>query len=123
VLYMLYNPLRIPWSAEVPARPVALRLVRNRVGTRIVDARDMHALVNAGVRKPRYIDIAAMPGDSTYTPFSAGWKLQDFIVDLLLACHVGYITEAFDDTLSILFNARTRPISSAFAVNIEVGDG
>lgn len=122
VEYMLYNPLQIPWTAEVPARPnLSLANVPNEFGTRIVPAPVLHALA-PGVSSPRHADVAAIHGDSTYAPFVAGWTLEDFIVDLLLGCHAGYATTAPNDTLYNLFNARNRPISAAFGVNIDLAD-
>jgi hypothetical protein len=123
VLYLFYNPLRISWTADVPSfGRSAITGVRNEVGTRIVTAEGVHALKERGIRKPRYRDVAAIAGDTTNAPFSAGWRLEDFVVDLLLACHIGYATTGPDETLYNVFNARNRPIASAFAVNISIGE-
>ncbi|HEX3465972.1 MAG TPA: hypothetical protein VHS78_18130 [Candidatus Elarobacter sp.] len=118
VEYMLYNPLQIPTSVDTPAlQNVSLANVPNEVGTRIVPTPAIHALHRGA---PQYRQVAAIQGDSAYAPFSAGWTLEDFIVDLLLGCHAGYATTAPNDTLYNLFNARNRPISAAFGVNIDV---
>lgn len=50
----------------------------------------------------------------------AGWRLEHFVVDLLLECETGYIANSPDDGgLNYIFNRRTGPISAALALTID----
>jgi hypothetical protein len=72
---------------------------------------------------PRYVDVLAIAAPHEYAPFSAGWRLEDFIVSLLLGCHEGKVLDAsLDNAVELLFYRRTGPISAAFAVNIQIAE-
>ena len=121
VHYLLYNPLRIPWSRTVPVSGPT-PLPDNNVGCRVVRARQMVALRNA-VAVPTYDDVCGIAAPHGHAPFSAGWRLEDFIVSLLLGCHEGKVLDAsLDDVMELLFYRRTGPISAAFAVNIQIAE-
>ena len=119
VHYMLYNPVAIPWTRTLPAPPP--KLPHNNVGCRIARSDQIRALRSHGVSVPSYGDIAAIVSPHSYAPFNAGWRLEDFIVSLLLGCHEGKVlTRSLDDVMELLFYRRTGPIAAAFAVNIEM---
>ncbi len=121
VHYLLYNPVVIPWSRAVPvAGPTVLP--NNDVGCRIVRARQMLALHDS-VAVPRYADVRGIAHPHEHSPFCAGWRLEDFVVTLLLGCHEGKVLDAsLDNAMELLFYRRTGPISAAFAVNIQVAE-
>jgi hypothetical protein len=48
------------------------------------------------------------------------WRLEHFVVDLLLGCETGYIANSPNDSgLNYIFNRRTAPISAALALTID----
>jgi hypothetical protein len=122
VFYMLYNPLVLPWASDVPmgdnGSPVH---ARNDVGCRILRSSQIHELRTSGLVIPSYFDVKGIQPPNAFAPFSAGWKLEDFVVDLMLACHEGYAAEAMDRTLRNVFTARNRPIAAAFSLTIMIG--
>ena len=121
VHYLLYNPLQLPWSRTLPVAGPA-PLGSNDVGCRIVRARQMFTLRNV-VAVPRYSDLRDISAPHAHAPFLAGWRLEDFIVALLLGCHEGKVLDAsLDNAMELLFYRRTGPISAAFAVNIWIAE-
>ncbi len=51
---------------------------------------------------------------------SSGWRLEHFVVNLLLECETGYIANSPDDNgLNYVFNRRTGPISAALAITLD----
>jgi hypothetical protein len=56
----------------------------------------------------------------TLAQHQAGWRLEHFMVDLLLNCETGYIASSPSDRgLNYIFNRRTGPISAAIALTID----
>ena len=56
----------------------------------------------------------------TLAQHQAGWRLEHFMVDLLLNCEAGYIASRPSDRgLNYIFNRRTGPISAAIALTID----
>jgi len=65
--------------------------------------------------------MVTIPQPHQYAPFLAGWRLEDFVVTLLIGCHEGKVLrESLDSAMELLFYRRTGPIAAAFAVNIEM---
>jgi len=121
VHYLLYNPVQIPWSRVLPATGPTT-LPDNTVGCRIVRARQLIAL-RGTVSIPRYADVLSIAAPHEYAPFTAGWRLEDFVVSLLLGCHEGKVlNQSLDDVMELLFYRRTGPITAAFAVNLQIAD-
>jgi hypothetical protein len=120
VHYLLYNPVEIPWSRSIPA-PSSSALPNNRVGCRVIRSAQIRELRNHNITIPTYGEVASIIAPHSFAPFSAGWRLEDFVVKLVLGCHEGRVlTKALDDAMEMLFYRRTGPIAAAFAVNIEM---
>jgi hypothetical protein len=50
----------------------------------------------------------------------AGWRLEHFIVNLLLECEVGYISAGLGDQgLQAIFFRRGGPLAAAIAITID----
>lgn len=70
---------------------------------------------------PSYGELA----DDLADPFQekqhkCGWRLEHFVVDLLLNCKTGRITDIRDDEgLYRVFNRRTGPIQAAISITID----
>jgi len=123
VHYMLYNPVTIPWQRSLPTAANKQQLPKNDIGCRIVRATQLQALEASGISIPRYGDVSTIAPPHALAPFEAGWRLEDFIVALLLGCHEGKVLDqTLDETLELLFYRRTYPIAAAVAVNLEVAD-
>lgn len=51
---------------------------------------------------------------------AAGWRLEDFVVNRLLDCEVGYVAASqADEGLYYIFNRRSGPISAALAISLD----
>jgi hypothetical protein len=56
----------------------------------------------------------------TFEQHQAGWRLEQFVVDLLLECETGYIASGLSDRgLNYIFNRRTGPISAVLALTVD----
>jgi hypothetical protein len=121
VHYLLYNPLRLPNLVTLPAEgnhggsPTPCR-----VGARVIRATQLRQFLrtNAAGYQPQYADLLHAPFNAR--PSIAGWRLEHFIVDLLLGCHEGYIaTGQNDERLADIFFRRGGPIAAAVAITID----
>lgn len=120
VHYLLYNPLEMPWSRSIPITSPESTLPDNSVGCRIMRVGQMHSL-RSEMRIPTFKAVSALLPPHKSASFHAGWRLEDFIVRLLLECHEGKsFGPTLDDTMELVFYRRSYPISAAFAVNIEI---
>lgn len=121
VHYLLYNPVVIPWSRALPATPPEPVLPTTEIGCRVLRASTLNVLQVARVTKPSYDEIASLDAPHSFAPFAAGWRLEDFVVTLVLGCHEGRILEpSFDEAMELLFYRRNYPIAAAFAVNLDM---
>jgi hypothetical protein len=123
VYYMLYNPTTIPTSTVVPIAPGASSSGSLEVGCRIVPAAQLRGVMASAAdgSTPSYGDLTArLPAPFDQERHRAGWRLEDFVVDLLLECEVGYIANSpSDGGLNYIFNRRTGPISAALALTLD----
>lgn len=128
VYYLLYNPWSIPWTKRIPSRGNGLPAAGCEVGCRVVPASNLrHSMAaRAGRTTPSYSDLKRL----LEAPFTsghsrAGWRLEDFVVDLLLGCRVGYVAEDLlqDEGLERVFYRRTGPIAAALAVTVDAPEG
>lgn len=127
VYYMLYNPAWLPYQRDVPAPAGTDQQFVNRVGCRVLPASEVHAglIELADHASPRFADLPpasslpALPGDEL-----PGWRLEEFIADLVVQCRAGYVAASRQDGgLNYIFNRRGAPIAAAFAITIEAPDG
>ncbi len=118
VYYLLYNPSVIPLTVTVPGS--VQRSIREcKVGARVVTSRQMHSLVNALGSTPRFIDLEQL-SPPFQDQFQIGWPLEYFVVDLLLQCKTGRITDVRSDQgLYDVFYRRSGPIASALSITID----
>lgn len=123
VYYLLYNPLQIPSSTTLPLTGGASVSGVCEVGCRVVPARRLRAALaqRPDGHSPGYGELRSSLGD----PFAAdvhpaGWRLEHFVVDLVLECEAGYVAnDRKDDGLYYVFNRRTGPIAAALAVTLD----
>jgi len=124
IYYLLYNPVKLPWSATVPTVKFP-NMPSVKVGCRVVRAQTLHSALSdeATGYHPSYADVASLSA-----PFNGlhkgGWTLEHFVADELLGCNEGQIASGeTDHVLEQLFYNRTGPISAAIAVTIETPPG
>lgn len=123
VYYMLYHPWRVPHTMTYPL--TAERTVGGScdVGCRVVPAQDLRAAMRnkAAGQSPAYDELRRTLGGTFAAPENqGGWRLEHFVVDLLLDCQAGYLADSSNDGgLNYIFNRRSGPISAALAVTID----
>lgn len=124
IYYMLYNPVKLPWSATVPTVKFP-QMPPIKVGCRVVRARTLQSALAHEVKgyQPTYADVASL-----HSPFKGshkgGWALEHFVADELLRCNEGHIASGeTDHVLEQLFYNRSGPISAAIAVTVETPPG
>jgi hypothetical protein len=120
--YLLYNPPRLGFSREIPS-PMGDNLAEdNEFGCRVLPLRSMHPAL-AVLQVGQAPSVANLPPPSSL-PYGRidglpGWRLEDFIVDLVVGCKEGYIANSRHDRgLEYIFSRRTGPISAALALTI-----
>ena len=122
VYFLLYNPWKVPWSVSVPLQANEGGADACDVGCRIVPARDVFS-VAAGKKAsytPTYEDITKLAAPFGSVEHLAGWRLEHFVVALLLGCHQGVIvTGREEDLLRPMFYRRVAPIAAALSVTID----
>jgi len=117
VFYLLYNPMALPWTRVLPADsdlPVGLR---TEVGCRVVASRALRQSLRdkPALYKPTYKDILLSKKSEL-----VGYRLEEFIVDRVLACHDGHAADNFDDNgIRGVFYRRSGPIAAALAITID----
>lgn len=127
VYYLLYNPLEIPSTRHLPAHAGEVDSHTNDVGCRVLPATALHRAI-ADLQEhatPRFLDLPPsaelllLQGDDL-----PGWRLEEFIADLVVQCKAGYIAaNRHDAGLEYVFNRRTGPISAAFQITIDAPEG
>jgi hypothetical protein len=127
VYYLFYNPLRVPCEIEVPHRGAAPRSDNCEAGCRVVPSRILRQVMatDPDGATPSYAKVAQqLPSPFGRVPHIAGWRLEHFVVELLLQCKTGRITDIrTDEGLYRVFNRRTAPIQAAIAVTIDAPAG
>ncbi len=125
VHYLLYNPLRIPAEAVVPIAAFRQEDESCEVGCRIVSAGQLDAAMRFLERKlgdsPSFSDMVHASSMLDQGE-GGGWRLEHFIVGLLLGCKEGYqggTDPTRDRGLLRVFGRRTAPIAAAISITID----
>ncbi|MBV9071264.1 MAG: hypothetical protein JO231_21290 [Acidobacteria bacterium] len=121
--YLFYHPMRVPSRQVIPLSAVSEPKLVCEVGCRIISAK----AVNESVGKfdngysPTYDDLRAIPSEATAGGKWPGWRLEQFVVDRLMACHEGHtaVSES-DEGLRQIFNRRSGPIAAAVAITFDL---
>ena len=123
VYYMLYHPLRVPSSGNVPRTTTRNPRGPNTVGCRIVRSESIRKALRSfdSGQMPCYGDLRVrLPEPYNSTEHEVGWRLENFVARLLVTCEEGYIAQGRnDDGLFTVFNLRTGPISAAIGVTFD----
>lgn len=123
VYYLLYHPWQIPHNVVFPLTASSQVTGTCDVGCRVVPSSDVRTVMadRPDGSSPSYEDLRRLlPEPFTRDEHESGWRLEHFVVDLLLDCQAGYIAESPNDNgLNYLFNRRSGPISAAVALTID----
>jgi len=123
VYYLLYHPLRIPHAVVLPLTADYQLSGSCDIGCRVIPADHLWAALvgRPDGHIPAYDELLrSLAGPFTRGEHSVGWRLEHFVVDLLLECETGYIANSPEDGgLNYIFNRRAGPISAALALTID----
>lgn len=122
VYYLFYNPLLIPSTVMVPLVGGEPSDGPVDVGCRVVPASHLRTAMSdlPTGHRPSYGELLGRLDRPFDREHPAGWRLEHFVVSLLLECETGYIAQSrHDDGLNYIFNRRTGPISAALAVTLD----
>jgi hypothetical protein len=124
VHYLFYNPATLPLSVTLPTLGATKTAPPPcRVGIRVQPATDVRSALRRKPKgyQPSYLDLNA--GSFAAGPHRAGWRLEHFIVNLLLGCTEGYIADSREDEgLQSVFIRRTGPLAAAIGINLDSPD-
>lgn len=123
VHYLLYNPLRVPHEVRFP-----IVGPENEgpceVGCRVVPSKSLRAMVSAEhlERPPRFGELATkLPSPFNSQEAAGGWRLENYIVDELLACKDGLVDETSQfEHLRHVFSQKTQPIHAALVLTFDM---
>lgn len=125
VYYLLYHPWRIPSVQELPIHGNGEPDGTCEVGCRVVPAAHLRATMKSKPKgyAPAYGDlVAGLASPFTSEQHRAGWRMDHFVVELLLQCRTGYVASTgpeLDAGLFQVFSRRTGPIAAAIAITID----
>lgn len=122
VHYLLYHPREVPHQAEVPLPAASRQDAVNQLGCRVLPAEDIQTVMQSldDHAAPRLVDLPptslpVLQGDDL-----PGWRLEEFIADLVIQCRAGYVAESRQDGgLNYIFSRRGAPTAAAFAIIVE----
>jgi hypothetical protein len=123
VYYLMYNPWHVPWTMTVPLLSPIATVTTCDVGCRVIAAQQVFGL--AATRKARYTPSYRDLANRLPAPFAsgehvAGWRLEHFVVDLVLGCKAGVVVDGREqDLLRPMFFLRGGPIAAAISLTID----
>lgn len=119
--YLFYNPCEIPWAVKMPSESTP-EIKSNNIGCRIVKKSDLDRALKQFDDNycPSYSDLEKLVTSDNIVS-TAGWRMEDFVADLMLQCKEGIIDDSPNfESLSILMDLKSRPISAAVSVTFDV---
>ena len=123
VHYLLYHPLRVPFSTKVPRSSPRAPRGPSQVGARVVPASSLRIALKDRTHGyvPSYGDLEfLLPEPFDTNDCAAGWRLEQFITELLITCEEGYIAQReSDEGLVAVFNRRAGPIAAAMSITFD----
>ena len=123
IFYLLYHPLKVPWTAQFPITLPMESEDKNEAGCSVIPSSTLYSVLgHHGMGyTPSFGDVIRNSGSAGEAGgASPPWRLERFVVDELLGCNEGYVAESHDDAgVRAVFFGRTAPISAAIGINIE----
>ena len=121
--YLFYNPVDIPHAVRMPMTSVP-NLGENIIGCRVLPKKQLddalHSKTSGYV--PSYKDIKnGVPSKLSGEEFTSGWRLENFVTDLMLECKEGLIDDSPNfESLRILMDQKRRPMSCALSITFDI---
>jgi hypothetical protein len=116
----------LPWSVTLPVVGTPPKPSSRDVGARVLPAVGMREALTSEQKgySPTYNDLVANARPEFLGVHTAGWRLEHFIVDRLLACKDGHHNPSMklDEGLSEIFFRRSGPIAAALSITIDSQD-
>lgn len=123
IYYLLHHPWTIPFSRVVPVVQSLEPEGEVQVGCRVLPGKVVRRVLKEKKKAytPRFKDFKSLvPRPYSPSKDSPGWKIEEFIADLVLNCRTGYIAKSQnDDGLFQVFNRRTGPIAAAISITFD----
>lgn len=123
--YLLYNPLNIPYSIKMPVETHP-KFGKNEIGCRVIPKEFLDEALSTypGKHKPSFGDIKYMlSGEFLNKKHDAGWRLEHFIVDLMMGCKEGIIDDSPNfETMVRFMNDKRSPMSSSLSITFDTDD-
>jgi hypothetical protein len=120
--YLFYNPIRLPFSIKSPLETYPI-LTENEIGCRVVTKDFLDEALQTHIKNhiPSYGDIKYMlPGEFMNNEHTSGWRLEYFVIDLMMGCKEGLIDDSPDfRTLQELLYQKSSPISAALSITVD----
>ena len=123
--YLFYNPVCIPLRVKMPMESTPT-FESNVIGCRIVrkDRMDSALAPSKSGYSPSYKDVRdRLPSRLEGHDFTAGWRLEVFISELMLTCREGLVDDSPNfETMLTIMNQKSSPISSAISITFDIQD-
>jgi hypothetical protein len=128
VFYSLYNPWQIPLDCALPLYEEKSFRGRSSVGTRVVPSFLITSFVAKNNKSPTYSDLVDAFSEQEpisllgFMARSAGWRIENWVADLILGCKIGHLGTPNDPDLREIteLELRGRPITVALRITIEM---
>lgn len=121
--YLFYNPINIPHSVKMPLESTP-ELGQNAIGCRVVRKDQLDRALESFEQEysPSYKDLRdRLPRETLGVPSPAGWRLEDFVSDLMLKCKAGLVDDSSTyESLMILMNQKRMPMSCALSITFDI---
>lgn len=126
VFYLLYHPWRLPWTVKIPVQGGTRLSGACSIGCRVLPGTELRMRLKdkQSGYVPSYRDLTRRRGPAlSRLRLQVGWRLEHFVVDLLLACREGYVSgRNGDEGLWLVFGGRSAPIAAAIGISIDAPD-
>lgn len=125
--YLFYNPWQLPFNIRLPQTSVTSFSSSPPLGARVMPSDVVIKHVHLNNTAPSFNDLQgafrSLPQEKTFGSKEPGWRIENWISDLLLTCKLGYSADNFEDE-SIRENlfGRNHPISAAISITIDSPD-
>ena len=117
------HPWQLPYSRQILITAQTELVGEVEVGCQVLPASALRRALRRKKKSysPTFSDVANVvvkPSAPTSDP--PGWRIEEFVADLILGYQVGYIAEKEQDRgLDLVFNRRAGPIDAAIAITFD----
>ena len=123
--YLFYNPAVIPHSVKMPMEENP-PIPENAIGCRVIPKDQLESALNCKMSgyTPSYKDLRdGLPTELSGQDFTAGWRLENFVSDLMVECKEGLVDDSANfESLLILMNQKSLPMSCALSITFDIQD-